>query len=378
MKNTSVQKPKSAFGVNDSLALKGIAIILMIFHHCFRLKEWIDDYQVVTFPLDAETVAAFSGMFKICVPIFAFISGYGLYLSAKKKCTGPNETQNWIIIRLIKTLSGFWFVYILSFVITQIFFSYPQSIYCTDGIARGTVFAIFDFLGLANLFGTPTLIAEWWYMTAAVIFIAVMPIMLKWLNTFGTVSLIIIIMALPRLAGIGYPGGMNAYTFLFAVLMGMLFARYDLFGKIDNIKLAKNKYINAITVFILMCVVLAASIFMFFRISVKTLWEYNYGVFAVIFVVFCKKYVIRIPVLDKILAFFGKHSMNIFLIHSFFVYKFYTEFIYSFKHFLLIAGVLFGISFAISVFIIEPLKKLVRFDKLMDKLSNKLCAVINR
>ena len=39
---------------------------------------------------------------------------------------------------------------------------------------------------------------------------------------------------------------------------------------------------------------------------------------------------------------------------------------------MLIAGVLFGVSLAVSVVIIEPLKKLLRFDALMNKLEMKI------
>lgn len=378
MKNISVQKPKSAFGVNDSLALKGIAIILMLLHHCFRLQSRMDKYGVITWPFEVSTIVDFSGMFKICVSIFAFITGYGLYLSAKKKCTGLKESESWIVNRLVKTLSGFWFVYILVFIVTQIYADYPQGIYCDEGYTQGIVWAAIDFLGLANLMGTPTLVGAWWYMSAAIIFIVAIPVMIKWIDKFGTVSLIIIIMALPRIIGDGFPGGNSAYTFLFPVLLGLLFAKYDLFQIIDEIKFLKNKYVNGILVFLVMGTVFVSATYTFFQVPVKTFWEYNYGIYAAIFICFFKKYIVRIPLLDKFLAFVGKHSMNVFLIHTFIQSIFFMDFIFSFKHFLLIAGVLFGISLAISVFIIEPLKKLVRFDKLMDKLSNKPCAAISK
>lgn len=157
-----------------------------------------------------------------------------------------------------------------------------------------------------------------------------------------------------------------------------IFARYDLFSKIDRIKIIRNKYINGVLVFFLLGIIFVAATYIFFRIPFKKLWEYNYGIYAAIFICFFKKYVVRIPVISKILIFFGKHSMNIFLIHTFIQSVFFMDFIFGFKHFLLIAAVLFGISLAISVLIIEPLKKLVRFDKLMDKLSNKFCELIDK
>jgi len=127
-----------------------------------------------------------------------------------------------------------------------------------------------------------------------------------------------------------------------------------------------------------MSLIFVACTFIWFRIPVKTLWEYSYGIYAAVFICYFKKYVVRIPILDKVLVFFGKHSMNVFLIHTFIQSIFFMDFIFSFKHFLLIAAVLFSISLAISVLIIEPLKKLLKFEKLTGILSDKLCNAIDK
>ena len=43
---------------------------------------------------------------KICVSLFAFVSGYGLYKSYNSSSKG----NKWIYKRLVNNLSGFWFV----------------------------------------------------------------------------------------------------------------------------------------------------------------------------------------------------------------------------------------------------------------------------
>lgn len=378
MKNISAQKPKNAFGINDSLALKGIAIVIMMFYHCFYEPERFQNYTVNFAPFGQDFVMQISFSFKICVSLFAFISGYGLYLSAKNKCIGEKATEKWVISRLIKTLSGFWFVYILVFIATQLYANLPYEVYCDDGLTRGIFFALADFLGLASILKTPTILQTWWYMGAAIIFIALIPVIIKWIDKFGSISLLIVTVAGVRFACGGYPGGMNAFAFILPLIFGLMFAKYNWFNKLDEARIFKNKYINGVVLFILMSAIFVAGYYMFDRLQYTKYWEFHYGVYPVIVICFCKKYIIRIPVLDKVLVFFGKHSMNIFLIHTFIRYTFFADFIYSFKHFVLIAGVLFGISLAISVIVIEPLKKLVRFDKLMDKLSNKFCKVIGK
>ena len=48
--------------------------------------------------------------------------------------------------------------------------------------------------------------------------------------------------------------------------------------------------------------------------------------------------------------------MNIFLVHTFFRYIFFRDFIYGFKYFWLIVLVLFGVSLGVTM-LIELLKK---------------------
>ena len=62
----------------DSAALKGLAVLLLIFHHCYRLADRIERYQVDLCGLTTEQLVAIAECCKICVAIFAFVSGYGL------------------------------------------------------------------------------------------------------------------------------------------------------------------------------------------------------------------------------------------------------------------------------------------------------------
>lgn len=375
--NKAALKRKSAFSVDDSWVLKGIAIILMMFHHCYRTVDRFEGYTVSFFPFTQDRIVELSYMFKICVSIFAFISGYGLYLSAKNKCNDIKSTEKWTISRLIKTLSGFWFVYVLVFISTQIYAQYPQQVYCTESYTLGGIWAVIDFLGLANLFATPTLVGTWWYMSAAIVFIIAVPLSIKWIDKLGLFSLLAILIIIPRILGLDYLGGTSAYIFLPAMITGLIFAKYELFQKIDDFKIFKNKTLSEITKFVILLALIIIGEFIYRHIYISKVWEYTYAIYPVIVIAFCRKYIARIPILNKILIFFGKHSMNIFLVHTFIRENFFKDFIYGFERFWLIVLVLFSISLAISVIIIEPLKKLVRYNKLIDKFSRKVCSLIH-
>ena len=69
----------------DSTALKGIAILWMIFHHCFHDIDLFKDLNLNFAPFTMEGVLNVGIYAKVCVAIFAFVSGYGLYLSFMNK-----------------------------------------------------------------------------------------------------------------------------------------------------------------------------------------------------------------------------------------------------------------------------------------------------
>jgi membrane-bound acyltransferase YfiQ involved in biofilm formation len=77
----------------------------------------------------------------------------------------------------------------------------------------------------------------------------------------------------------------------------------------------------------------------------------------------------KVPGVNTVLAFIGKHSMNIFLAHNFVRIVWYYDFTYSFKSWWLITLVLLAISIVLSI-CIEALKKLLRYDKLLLRLRS--------
>lgn len=358
------------FSKTDSLCLKGIAITIMMFFHCFCSVERFKNYTVIFEPFSQDFIVKLTSTFNICVSIFAFVTGYGLYLSASKRCVDAKSIKKWSIDRYIKTFSGYWVVYLLSFVITYIYQSYPYQVYFKKNFIRGIAYIFTDFLGFSDLFGTPTLCGTWWYMSAALIFIVLVPIIIKTSKKIGYVPVIIMIIVLPRILDLGYLTGTSPYSFLLALIAGMIFAQYNVFEKLLNIKLIRNKRLDDIVQFILWTALLIASLYVWVKLEKSKYWEYHYALQPLISIFYCRKYIIRIPVVNKILAFLGKHSMNIFLVHTFFRYTFFRDFTYSFKYFWLIAIVLLGISLGVSI-LIELLKKIIRYDKFVSKLSEK-------
>lgn len=348
----------------DSLALKGIAIILMVAFHCFYAPSFFEGYALDFSPFTQEQVVSAIKWGKSCVSIFAFISGYGLYLSY----TLTKDNNNvWIAKRYVKSFSGFWFVYVLTFAVTFIAVGLPPSKYLTDGYIRAIVFGFIDFMGLAQLFSTPTLCGAWWYMTAAALFICSLPLLVKLEKRIGWLATLALIVMVPRFLIMEYLHGMNAMAFVPVFFCGLLCAKYEAFAKHDQL----CARINKILLFFVDTAVFAASILAYTRLQWTVLWEYHYLVAPIVCIVYARRYILRLPIVDKVLQFFGKHSMDIFLTHMVIQLTLFKEWTYSFRPFWLIPIILFAVSLAVAI-VIELIKKLVRYDDLIGWLIGKI------
>ncbi len=79
---------KKVLGYETSKYLKAVAIVMMIVHHFFAFPNRLmaNDLFVSIGSIQGKPIEQIIGeMCKLCVCIFAFISGYGTYISFRKK-----------------------------------------------------------------------------------------------------------------------------------------------------------------------------------------------------------------------------------------------------------------------------------------------------
>ncbi len=373
-------KTTNAFSKTDSMCLKGVAIVLLMCIHCFGSTSRFAGYEFNFWPFGQDLYVDLAYYCKVCVSIFAFISGYGLYLSAKNKVEDLNTINKWTVSRYFKTLSGFWYWYIICFVVIFFYNGLPKKIYFGNGIVRGSVYMLIDFLGLAELCGTPVLSGSWWYMSAAVVYIVLMPLVVRWTKKWGWFSLFSAIIIIPRiLFNSDFFGASNIFTFFLPVCFGALFAEFNVFEKIEEITLLKNKKLNEILLFILGVVTVLVSIYIWIRVPYKVLWEYHFGIAPVLLIVFFNRFIFRQggfvhSVINKVFFFLGKHSMNIYIFHTLLREQILKKFLYSMKYPILTILSLLLISLVISV-VLEFIKKLIKYDKLIAWVEKKALAL---
>ncbi|MGN0393939.1 MAG: acyltransferase [Coprococcus sp.] len=351
------------FDKDASNAIKGIAILMMLMHHCFMNEGRFFGYDISFSPFGQNHIVALASFFKICVSLFAIISGYGLYLNYESKSEKLSPTR-WVISREIRTLAGFWFIFIISAVLCQIIDGRTMEIYCADGRLNGIMYMLAEFFGVSDLLKLPEMNGTWWYMSAAVVFVLLIPF-LKKLDEYLILVLAMVIV-IPRFCIMGSTtiGMTGVMSFIPAFLLGVIAAKYNLINRWMKLwKKGAARFIKPIVeiVVLLLCYML------YNRVPHTRFIEFKWAVVPFAVLLFSVEFIAFIPVVKQILQFLGKHSMNIFLTHTFIRQYYLRDFTYSFKHFLLIILVLTIISLAIS-FVIELLKKLTRYNALIEKI----------
>lgn len=240
-------------------------------------------------------------------------------------------------------------------------------LFFNDGIYKGICYSLIDFFGLSCLFGTPTLNGTWWYMSAAVVFILIIPAIYKCKNDIPLLLMgIIVFLRIIRKSGESniYPGNVTPYPFLAALVMGTVFARYNLFDKWRRLGSGKSwQRLYKLAVLIWFT---TFGYIVYHELPIEPFWEYHYGFFPVLIILLAEEYILRIRYLRSLFIFLGKHSMNIFMVHTFIRYYYFKDFIYSFKNHALIVLVLLGISLLLLI-IINTVKRVIGYNHMTER-----------
>ena len=350
---------------DDSMVIKGVAILAMMWHHCF-LPNRFESYDLVFSPLGVGRVVNIAGFFKICVSLFAFVSGYGLYCSLKGSESREFRTGKWYLIRYLKTFSDYWPIVILLCTAGQLINGGASAAYMHGSIFNGVVNFILDLLGLAAFFKSPQFIGTWWYMSTALVYIILAPFLYLFIRRFGSAPLVIITMIVPRLFYAGCPGATHTLSFLMAFVMGMTCA--DL-KPIQRLKTWSEKSRKREVLLTIALLVLLVFCYKFdWRMTTKLYWDIKWGLFAAAYAIIIAFTLSRIRFVRDVLMFFGRWSAHLYLIHTFFRAKYTASFVYGQGgHFLMVIVRLLAVSL-LACLLFRLFKRLTRYDDHVKKL----------
>ena len=316
------------FDKSRSLELKGIAIILMLFHHCFRIPEIFKGYSVSFYPFQEATIVNVAYASKICVSFFAFVTGYGLFLSYSDK---KESAQRWAAKRYFKTFSGYWFIWIISALVCQLIDGQTYKTFFSGGLSKGIIYCVINFIGLDSLFNTPTQNGTWWYMGAAVVFIISIPCIYQCKDNLGLLLVGTILMPRMLLRHDGseiIASGTAAFAFFVPLILGCIFARYDVFKKISSYSVSSRMYMFLVEIW-----GIAFLYKIYHYLDRGKFWEIHYGLFPLLCIILLVENAIPINGIRKLLMMLGKHSMNMYLIHTF-ILRYMKTTVFLCQHFL--------------------------------------------
>lgn len=322
----------------NTLQIKGIAILCMIIFHLFGFPNRLPENIHIDWFGTPITKA-----FQICVPIYLFMAGYGL------QCTYQNRNTKWndILNRIKKTYKFFWWVAI-PFIILGTIAGY----YHIDTLGGGVELVL-------NIFGIKsTYNGEWWffslYIELLLLFYFISRLNVKWKYYIGIMLLTLIICRmLNKFLPLDDYGIIGRHIKMIIIdmnifMMGSFFSKYDIFNVIIN-KIDKYR-IGAVVCLVSLIVPILVRAY----IPLIGITEL---IFVPVFIIGIV-YISKLRFISKYLEFLGKHSMNLWLIHSFFIYYFLNDITFIFNS----PIVMFMIVTAMSLFcslVIEFSKKIM-------------------
>lgn len=338
-----------SLSLKDTNILKGVALMMLLWHHLFYTRNGMYTELCVG---KYELAEMFARICKLCVAIFVMLSGYGLTVQAEKN-GGINSIGSFYRHRFSKLFVNYWFIWLLFVPVGVLVFDRGfEEVYQTNIIPK----FVADVLGLAFAFNFYGYNATWWFMSCIIVLYLGYPFLYKAVKNYpiytllGSVSVAIAVPAVGQ-----HFGFLNSTILMYlpAFVLGILMKICPIY-----IEREKEKHSRVLQAVLLL---------LFLTLWVEHLYVKANIVFdAVITLSMIMLYKsVELPTfVEKTLEFLGKHSMNIFLFHTFIFSHWLKDFIYSPKNPLLIFLLLLALCLIISV-AIEWLKKIIKIDSLI-------------
>lgn len=312
------------FTRRDTKILKGIAICLMLCHHLFAFPERLTEgsYIALIHFHDTNLAICLGAFGRICVPMFALLSGYGCYLSARGKVDMPALVRG----RLWRLYKTYWTVFIVCL---------PMLIYKNRAMRSLILYdLIYNFLGLSYSFN-----GEWWFFLPFAVMLLLFPGIKRfierehaslYIDLFFTVAInTIIVYIVPELMNLPLLSMLSETVFyarveevlilLPAFMTGCILARYDILSRVKaGLKRRPGSRIAALAAM--------AAVFLIRPYNNKMYDFINAAVFIIALTVFLPTR--QGGLIPRALESLGEVSPYMWLTHTFFCYYWFQRLTY--------------------------------------------------
>ena len=259
------------FDKEKSNVLKGVAILLLLFHHLFLEKERLIVNGVVLWEDLYDRIHPIIVAARICVWIFVFISAYGLSIKYE---SGNKNVGQFIAGCWLNLMKQWWIVLIALSILYQLFvgnllehYEYSLQLWILD---------VFEW---HDLFGKPRILGNWYFCFAQLIILFI-PVLCKFCRKFGPFSIIMLyVLSLFMGDGIVSTGGGAYWQYIPTVIGGVVAAQN---GYLDKLLQKHNKLWKRL----LECVILVTGIVVLSLLRTKMTDVNNIGGMLVLLIVF--------------------------------------------------------------------------------------------
>ena len=206
----------------DTNVLKGIALLLLLVHHLFYIKNGL--YNDILIANDHYLVHSIGIWCKLCVAIFVFLSGYGLTIGALKS-SGISNIKQFYWHRFSKLLLNYWFIWLCFVPISILVFDRTLvNAYGSHIVPK----LVLDFFGLINCLGIYGYNATWWFYSCIIVLYLIFPMLYKLMkyNPWMLLPLSFAIYFLP------IPSTTSIRIYFPCFIMGMAYSKFNQLIKI--------------------------------------------------------------------------------------------------------------------------------------------------
>ena len=369
------------FTRENTKEIKGIAILLMLAHHLCGFPDKIPYGMGIETGLmiSGKELTDIIGLFsKICVSLYMFLGGYGLYKKAVRIEDGQVIIKNALAKNIVALYKSYWKVFLVFVPIGFLFFS-NQVQYCANESAcfRYAEWSLEKFL--MNFTGLSySLNSEWWFLFYYIFALFEGYIFLELFknsrNLYSEYSFVIvwhilltkvfpIIPFREGLASLGtdiwYKNIFLGSEFSISFFVGIIFAKYSIFEswKKELEKLSALQR-SVIALFVLFLVVYVRVFFVSNAFDI---------VLVPLLVIGCHTLIETTKIMKKPLGILGKHNTNMWLTHSFYCYYFgvFSKMVFGTNNLVLAFLILLALSLVTSFW-------LERFWTMVSGISNKI------
>lgn len=308
--------------VRQSNQLKAIAILFMLMLHLFNTLNYQNLFTPLAFAGEKPLIYYVSLFGDSCVPMFCFVSGYGLFYKYTKK---PETYLRDNMTRLKKIYINYWVILLLFVVGLGLFLGKA------DFVGPWTR-VLFNATGIINSYN-----GAWWFLFIYILLVLTSPLSFRWVsksNPYIILAVCTILYAIAfyfrvyRTSTSGY--AIVSWLHNEAALFGTSFLPF-ITGAVSlsmkwqtnlTLKLQQVKYKSLLCVAGIIALVVLHAVIPNFIIA---------PFLAIPFIFLFLQ--VRWPEwINSVLDFLAPHATNMWLVHMFFYKLYFEQFVYSFKY----------------------------------------------